>query len=170
MTSTVYYIDSCVFLDFLFSKYRKSNPAKKFFNDYLINSDSAKVSLLTIMEVITSGRRILVENTNDSMPTIDQNVLQSIKFIFSLQNVEFIPSATFNPLSEVPLKQGLGYIQKYIGKIRISRGKRELDGLYAPDCIHLSLAIQSHCDTFVTRDFDFYDVKGREPIRIEILR
>jgi len=171
MTQKTYYIDSCVFIDFLFSKSKKANAAIKFFRDYNKNADSAKVSLLTIMEIITAGRRILVENTTNSLTTIDQNVLQSIKFIFSLQNVEIIPNATFNPFSEILLSNGLRNVKKYVGHIRMNptNGKREHDGLYAPDCIHLSLALQSHCDTFVTRDGDFNEIIGKEQIKVEIL-
>ena len=142
MPQKTYYIDSCVFIDFLFSKNKKAAAAIRFFNNYNRNADRSKVSLLTLMEIITVGRRILVENTAYPLTTIDQKVLASIKFVFSLNNVEIIPNATFNPFSEIPLSDGLQNAKKYVGFIRINPNthKKEHDGLYAADCIHLSFS------------------------------
>ena|SRR5271157_1352452 len=171
MRHKTYYIDSCVFVDFLFKTGKKAQPSINFFKSYQQSADSAKISTLTIMETITSGRQILAKYTKYPEQANNDRVINATKFFFALKNLEIIPDINgFNPLSSDILDDSLRYINKYTGNyVNSAGGNREHDGLYAPDCIHLSFAIKSNCDTFITRDNDFNEVSGKEPIKVEIL-
>lgn len=154
------YTDTNIFVYHLFNPNRYP-VATKYLKNIENGNDKGVTSVLTIMETYTSGRQILASHTSYSLDKIDTEVRNAIKFFYSMKNLEIIPNNNFDTSIANVLNDGFIYISKYKGKIKQGNKGRNYKGLYSPDAIHLSLAINSGCDEFLTADSDFDATKEK---------
>lgn len=170
----VAFIDSCVFINQVFGQTKwKKDRAQEELQKVEDGDLEGLTTPFVLIEVITAGRKVLVENTLMKLSDIEAGIFQAMRTISKIPNLTVYP----NPLIGFDIREVLSlaesYAYKYPGRIKPCDKKekpsgRKHKGMYACDDLHLAFAKHCGCDQLVTFDGDFEDTE--EDVLIRVLR
>lgn len=160
------YIDSCVLIFYYITKFdaNKSETCRNFLKSVESGKYEGVVSLFGLMELVKQIRELMVKTGNCNPQDWQESVKKAVEGIYSIKNVKIVEGSpsekkTLAGVSELSHSdiawEGFDIINKYPGKVRLSKNEIVHDGIHPVDAVHVSLAKRMGCEMIATLDRDF---------------
>ena len=150
MEKTKVYIDTNIFIHTLFDN--GFSPQKSRLKTIESGAEIGITSTLTILEIISVSRQILIEKTQRPLDVVNAEILEKIKLVFQTKNLTVVPIPENDQMLTAIFEDSLEHVKKYKGRVKNKDGRRGHKGMYAADVIHLAIALRYNCDKIITCD------------------